>query len=106
MLHHILLVRLKPTLPPDEVENLMVESRIRLLKIPEVMNLRCGKRIDLQNNPYDFFIAVDVENSSKMRVVEESAVYLQFRHRILNPAAAETLRLDYEMEPGKDVAFS
>lgn len=106
MLHHVLLVKLKQDLPPSAVENLMVETRIRLLKIPEVRNLQCGKKIDTKNNPYDFFLAMDLESQAKLRVVQESAIYHQFQQQILFPSALETLAYNYEMDPGKDIKFS
>lgn len=106
MLHHILLAKLKPDSPADKVEELMVESRIRLLKIPEVMNLRCGKRIDAKKNPYEFFIAMDVENTNKLRVVQQSAAFLQFKHHILDKIVSESKEMSFEMEPGKDIRYS
>lgn len=105
MIHHVLLAKLKSDLPASAVEELMVESRIRLLKIPEVMNLRCGKKLE-EENPYNFFISMDVENGGKLKVVEQSAIYLQFRHQFFDPKVEEVKRLNFEMEPGKDVRYS
>jgi hypothetical protein len=106
MLHHVLLAKLKSDLPDDAVEQLMVESRIRLLKIPEVMNLRCGKRLDAKKTPYEFFLAMDVENTAKLRVIYESAIYLQFKQQILDTKTSEISEMSFEMEPGKDVIYS
>lgn len=83
----------------------MVESRIRLLKIPEVMNLRCGKKLD-EENPFNFFVSLDAENAGKLKVVEQSAIYLQFRHQVFDPKVEEIKKLNFEMEPGKDVRYS
>jgi hypothetical protein len=105
MIHHLLLARLKTDLPANAVEELMVESRIRLLKIPEVMNLRCGKKLE-EDNPFDFFISMDVENGGKLKVVEQSAIYLQYRHQIFDPKVEEMKKMNFEMEPGKDVRYS
>ena len=106
MVHHIVQIRLKSEIHEEKIEDLMVESRIHLLKISEVMNLRCGKRINTTENPYHFFFSMDVENMAKFKVVEQSATYLKFRHQVLDPVSAEILQLSYEMEPGKDVRYS
>lgn len=105
MLNHVLLAKLKDGLPKEAVEELMVESRIRLLKIPEVMNLRCGKKID-PSAPYDFFISMDVENTGKLKVVQQSAIYLQFRHQVFDSKVESSLQSNFEMEPGKDIRYS
>jgi hypothetical protein len=106
MVHRIILTKLKPECSSQKVEEMMIETRIRLLKIPEVMNLLCGKKIHTDAMEYDFFIAMDFENMAKASVMEDSAVYLQFKHQVLEPNAAEKLQLDFEMEPGKNTAFS
>ena len=105
MLHHLLLIQLKSEAREKKVEDLMVETRMRLLKIPEILNLQCGKRID-KTNPHDFFVAMDLENRSKLKAAEDDPIYLQFKHQVLDPHAKEVLTLDYEMEPGKDVNYS
>ena len=84
----------------------MVEIRIRLLKIPEVNNLRVGKRVDTTNNPHTFFFSFDVDNMDKLAYIQENAVYIQFERQILGPFVAATKAMDYEMEPGKDVRYS
>ncbi len=84
----------------------MVETRIRLLKIPEVNNLRVGKRIDTENNPWIYFYSLDAENMDKLAYILEGAVYSQFEKQVLKPFIAEFQVLNYEMEPGKDVRYS
>lgn len=106
MLHQILLVKLRPEVDPEKVEEFMVESRIRLLKIPEVMNLRCGKRVNVDANPHDFFISMDLESTAKWRVVEENAVYIKFRSQIIDPNAEKCEIFQFEMEPGKNIKYS
>ena len=46
MVHHIVLYKLKPEVTPARVEEMMMNTRMQLLKIPEVLNIKCGKRID------------------------------------------------------------
>lgn len=84
----------------------MVETRIRLLKISEVANLRVGKRIDTNDNPFTYFFSFDAENMDKLAFVHDNAVYTQFEKQILGPFVASSKIYDYEMEPGKDVRYS
>jgi len=43
MIHHIVLYKLKPEVTPARVEEMMMNTRMQLLKIPEVQNIKCGK---------------------------------------------------------------
>jgi ABC-type proline/glycine betaine transport system ATPase subunit len=106
MVHHLMLFKLKPDVSPEQTEAIMVESRIRLLKIPEVMNLRCGKKIDLKKNPHDVFVSMDFESMAKARIAQESAIWIKYEKQIIEPYVAVLTTLDYEMDPGKDVAYS
>ncbi len=106
MVHHICLMEVKSAVAPEQLETIMVETRIRLLKIPEINNLRVGKRIDLKNNPFTYFFSMDVENLDKLKYAQESAVYTQFQKQILEPYVNKMMAFQYEMEPGKDVRYS
>ena len=106
MIHHVVLLTTKPEVIPSKLEEIMVETRIRLLKIPEVNNLRVGKRVDTTNNPHTYFFSFDVENMDKLAYIHDNAVYFQFERQILGPFVAASKVLDYEMEPGKDVRYS
>ena len=99
MIQHLVLLTTKPEVIPSKLEEIMVETRIRLLKIPEVNNLRVGKRIDTTNNPYTYFFSFDVDNMDKLAYVHENAVYVQFEKQILGPFIVSSKVFDYEMEP-------
>jgi hypothetical protein len=101
-----MLLTTKPEVIPGKLEEIMVETRIRLLKIPEVNNLRVGKRVDTTQNPYHFFFSFDVENMDKLAYITENAVFVQFEKQILGPFISSSKVFDYEMEPGKDVRYS
>jgi hypothetical protein len=105
MIHHLVLLTTKPEVIPTKLEEIMVETRIRLLKISEVNNLRVGKRVDASNG-YTYFFSFDVENMDKLAFVYDNAVYTQFEKQILGPFVAASKTMDYEMEPGKDVRYS
>lgn len=105
MVYFLQLHKLRDDPSTHQVEMLMVQTRIRLLKIPEVMNLRCGKKIDPKAS-HDFFLAFDVENMSKLKMVQEHAHFIQLNTQTLAPASRETLTHIFELEPVKDVRYS
>ena len=43
MVHHITLFKLKPEVTPAKLEQIMMTTRMTLLKIPEILSVRCGK---------------------------------------------------------------
>ncbi|MEM6820504.1 MAG: hypothetical protein AAF558_01000 [Verrucomicrobiota bacterium] len=106
MVHEINLFQIKNTCPPETAETLMVETRIRLLKIPEVMNLSCGKVINSKSNPYHFFVAMEFENLAKRDLAHDNAIFVKYEVQVIKPNVSKTQMLQFEMEPGKDVAYS
>jgi len=105
MVHHIVLMTLKPELPESVAEEMMLKTRMSLLKIPEARNVRCGKRIDPANH-YPFFISGDFESMDKLGVYLEDAIHVKYVEEVIKPMAESWVVLDYEMEPGKDVRYS
>lgn len=105
MVHHIVLFKLKPEVTPAKVEEIMMNSRIQLLKIPEVLSMRCGKKIDPKSE-WPFFIAVDFESLDKLAIYRDDPVHIKFVEEVIKPHTTERLALDYEMDPGKDVKYS
>lgn len=105
MVHHIVLFKLKPEVTPEKLEEMIMNTRIQLLKIPEVLSIKCGKRID-PTNAWPFFLAVDLESMEKLQMYREDPVHVKFVEEVIKPNTTDRLGLDYEMEPGKDVKFS
>jgi hypothetical protein len=105
MVHHIVLFKLRPEVTPARVEEMMMNTRMQLLKIPEVLSIKCGKRIN-PDLPWPFFIAIDFESMDKHRIFQEDPIYVKFVEEVIKPNTAEALDLDFEMDPGKDVRFS
>jgi hypothetical protein len=105
MIHHIVLYKLKPEVTPARVEAMMMNARMQLLKIPEVLSIKCGKRVDSEL-PWPFFIAIDFESMDKYAIFREDPVFVKFTEEIIKPNTADSLVLDFEMDPGKDVRFS
>jgi hypothetical protein len=105
MVHHIGLYKLKPGVTPQETEEMMMNARMQLLKIDEVLSIKCGKRVD-QDNPWPFFIAIDFESMDKQGIFREDPIYIKFVEEVIKSKTTEYLALDYEMDPGKDVNLS
>ena len=105
MVHHIVLYRLKPEVTPARVEEMMMNTRMQLLKIPEVLSIKCGKRIDPETD-WPFFIAIDFESMDKQAIFREDPIYIKFVEEVIKPKTSECLALDYEMDPGRDASLS
>jgi len=105
MVHHIVLYKLKPEVTPARVEDMMMNARMQLLKIPEVLSIKCGKRIDPESD-WPFFIAIDFESMDKYTIFREDSIFVKFNEEVIKPNTEDCLTLDFEMDPGKDVRFS
>ena len=105
MVHHVSLFKLKPDARPEDVERMMMATRMSLLKIPEILSVKCGKNIE-PNSEWPFFIALDFESLEKLAVTEDDAIYMKFVADVIRPNTSEKLTLNFEMEPGKNVKFS
>ena len=101
MVHHIVLFKLKPEVTLARIEEMMMNTRMQLLKIPEVLSIKCGKRIK-PDLPWPF----DFESMDKHEMFREDPIYVKFMEEVIKPNTAESLDLDFEMDPGKDVQFS
>ncbi len=105
MVHHVTLFKLQPEVTPAKLEQIMRSTRINLLKIPEVLSVRCGKNIDADSE-WPFFIALDFESMEKMAVTQDDAIYMKFMADVVAKNTADQLVLNYEMEPNKDIKYS
>lgn len=105
MVHHIDLYKLNSDVTPARVEAMMMNARMQLLKIPEVLSIKCGKRIDPELD-WPFFIAIDFESMDKYAIFREDPIYVKFVEEVIKPNTEDSLVLDFEMDPGKDVRFS
>ena len=105
MVHHVSLFKLKPEVTPEQLESMMMTTRMSLLKIPEILSVKCGKNIDPKNE-WRFFIALDFESLEKLAMTEDDAIYMKFMAETIRAHTAEKVTFNYEMEPGKNVKFS
>ena len=66
MVHHIQLFKLRPEVTPAKLEEMMMNTRMSLLKIPEVLSVKCGKKIDPKSE-WPFFIAPRFREHGQIR---------------------------------------
>lgn len=105
MVYHLLLFKLLENSGEEKREEMMMQTRMQLLKIPEVLNVRCGKRIE-EDNEWPFFIAIECESMDKLAQYRSDPVHIKFLEETLKPNTVEWVCLNYEMEPGKDIRYS
>jgi hypothetical protein len=105
MVHHVTLYKLQSEVTPAKLEHLMISTRMTLLKIPEILSVKCGKNIDPKSD-WPFFIALDFENMEKLAMTQDEAIYMKFVADVIKPHTAAALELKFEMEPGKSVKYS
>lgn len=105
MVHHLVLCKLQPGVEDDQVEWIMRQTRMRLLKIAEVRAIKCGKRVETSHE-WGFFFGADFESMSKMADGHANPVYERFLAEVVAPHVGEQMALSYEIEPGVDVRYS
>lgn len=105
MIHHLVLFKVNPDVDDEKIEWMMRETRIQLLKIPEVLNIRAGKRIS-ETMEWPFFLAVEIESTEKLALYMSDPNHIKFVETVIKPNTSARLALDYETEPGKDIRYS
>ena len=99
MIYHLVLFKLKPEADEAKIEWMMRETRIQLLRIPEVLSIRCGKRVDA-GAEWPFFLSVELDSIEKLPLYREDPHHVKFVEEVIKPNITERLALDYAMEPG------
>lgn len=105
MVHQLALYKLHPGVTEDILEEMIRRTRSLLLKVPEVMAVRSGRKIEA-NSEWPFYVGLDFENRAKQRIFLDAAVYHKFQSDVVRPYTTEKLILNYELEPGKNVKYS
>lgn len=105
MIHHLVLLELAEGLEDATLDWMMRETRLRLLKIPEVLAVRCGRALD-PDKPWGFFFSVELESTDKLLAYSEDPIHGKFLADVIEPHIRSSLALDFEMEPGRDLRYS
>ena len=105
MVHLVVLCKLDNHVTQEKLEDMARQARTLLLRIPEVLAVRAGKRVESENT-YPYFYSVDVESLEKLAMYRDDPNQVKFVEEVIKPNARESLELVYELEPSKDVRYS
>ncbi len=104
MVHHVCLFKLPPEVTPAKLEQMMMTTRMSLLKIPEILSVKCGRAIG--KNEWPFFVSLEFESMEKLAMTEDDAIYMKFAADVIKANTALRVKLNYEMEPGNNANYS
>jgi hypothetical protein len=105
MIHHLVLLELAEGTGDNTIEWIMRETRARLLKIPEVLAIRCGRALE-PDSKWNFFFSLEVESTDKLLAYNDDPIHGKFLSEVIEPHIRSSQSLDFEMEPGKDLRYS
>jgi len=105
MIHHLVLFKTCNEVDDERIEWMMRETRIQLLKIPEVLSVKCGKQID-PGSDWSFFLSVDVESMEKLAIYRDDPIHVRFVEEVIKPFTTERFALDFETDPARDIMYS
>jgi hypothetical protein len=98
MIHRIVLYKLRPEVMPEDLEGMMMQTRMQLLKITSATNVRCGRRTD-DHNEWPFFFAAEFDSKDRLAMFQEDPIYIKFVEETIKPNTLEAQVLDYETDP-------
>jgi len=105
MVLQLSLFKLRPEVSDDQVDALMRRARSQLLRIPQVLTVRSGKKID-PFCEWPFFVAIEFDSRDKQAIAIDDPMWLKFTLETLRPHITDELTLHYELEPGRNVKYS
>ena len=105
MIAYLSLFQLKPQVTEEKLEQMMSQTRVQLLRVPEVLAVKTGKRVN-PNDPFPWFVYLEVESMDKLVIAQDDPHYIKFREEVVKANVAELCSTAYEMEPRKDVRYS
>jgi hypothetical protein len=83
---------------------MMRETRLRLLKIPSVVAVRCGQAVDRECE-WPFFVAVVLETSDKLSAFAADPVWKCYLDEAILPNTTGRIVLDFKTVPGGDPLY-
>jgi hypothetical protein len=105
MIQHLVLCKLTPGISGEEIEWMLRQTRSRLLKIPEVLQVRCGRSLD-DEAEWPFFFSAEFLSTDQLAAYADHPVYNKFVDEVIKPLTVECQSMDFETEPGKDRRLS
>ena len=105
MIAYLSLYKLRPEVTEEKLEDMMSRARMALLRVPEVLTVKTGKRVN-PSDPYPWFVYLEVESMDKLAICQDDPHYIKFREEVLKTAINDECVQSFEMEPRKDVKYS
>jgi hypothetical protein len=105
MIAHVSLYKLKPDVTEERLEECMSRTRVLLLRVPEILAVRTGKRTK-EGDPWQWFVMLEIESLDKLAIAMDDPSYFKFRAEVISSAVAEDCVQSFEMEPRKNVKYS
>ena len=105
MIAYLSLFRLKEDIAEDRFEELMAKTRVHLLRVPEILAVKTGKRVN-PNDPWPWFVYLEVESMDKLVICQDDPNYIKFREDVVKPHIKDQESVAFEMDPRKDVKYS
>lgn len=105
MIAYLSLFQLKPQVTEEKLEEMMAKTRVTLLRVPEVLAVKTGKRVNAADN-WPWFVYLEVESMDKLAICQDDPHYIKFREEVLKPNISEQESTAFEMDPRKDVKYS
>jgi hypothetical protein len=105
MIAHLTVYTLGPEVDAEKLEQMMAATRVQLLRVPEVLAVKTGKRVR-PGDAFDWFVYYEVETMDKLAICQDDPHYLKFAAEVVAPNVATESATAFEMEPRKDVKYS
>lgn len=105
MVQLIVLCKLNENVSQKNLEEMARAARSQLLKIPQVLAVRSGKRVK-PDNEWPFFYSVEIDSMDKLAMFRDDPILIRFVEKVIKPNTWTVQELVYELEPGKDVKYS
>jgi len=98
MIHHIVLYKPNPGVTAEQLETIMMRTRMQLLKISVASSVRCGRLLE-ENGEWPFFLAVDFDSRERLAMFKDDPVYIKFVEETIKPNMRDHLELVYDADP-------
>jgi hypothetical protein len=105
MIAYLSVFSLQPQVTPERLEELMASTRVQLLRVPEILAVKTGKRVQPED-PFSWFVYFEVESMDKLRICQDDPHYIKFRQDVVKPNIECEQATAFEMEPRKEARYS
>ncbi len=74
MIAYLSLFQLKPQVTEEKLETIMSQTRVMLLRVPEILTVKTGKRVN-PADPWPWFVYLEVESMDKLAICQDDPHY-------------------------------